>query len=96
MNIGTMTVATLLATAAVGGGLALAQGKPAEQPSASMKTQPTPQQIEGEVTGIDRATGMVTVRAGDGQTHQFRGNADTLQNLKVGDRLELTLRQPAP
>ena len=95
MNIGTMTVATLLATVAFGGGLALAQGKPAEQPAASVKTQTTPGQIEGEVTGIDRQTGMVTVRAADGQTHQFRGNADTLRDLKVGDRLELTLRQPA-
>jgi hypothetical protein len=95
MKQATVTLAALLATAALGDGVAFAQGKPAEQPAASVKTQTTPGQIEGEVTGIDRQTGMVTVRAADGQTHQFRGNADTLRDLKVGDRLELTLRQPA-
>jgi hypothetical protein len=88
----TVTLAALLATAAFGDGVALAQGKPAEQPAASLKTQAAPERIDGEVTGLDRESGMVNVRASDGRTHQFRGTQDTLKDLKVGDRVELTLR----
>ena len=102
-----MTATALLATAALGGGLALAQETPgqgaagsqgsagSQAPAATVNTETAPPQIEGEVVGIDRTNGMVTVRGRDGQTHEFRGNDSTLKDLKVGDRLELTLRQPA-
>lgn len=89
-------VTGVVATAVLGSGLALAAGKPAEQPAASVgTTSPAPKKIEGRVVSIDARSGMVTLRAADGQTHQFRGNEETLKDLKVGDRLELTLRQPA-
>ncbi len=96
MKTWTAIVAIGLATAVLGNGLALAAGKPAEQPAASVGTKSAaPQKIEGQVVSIDKKNGMVTLRAADGQTHQFQGNDETLKDLKVGDRLELTLRQPA-
>jgi hypothetical protein len=36
---------------------------------------------------------MVTLQANDGRVHEFRGNDETLKDLKVGDNLELSLRQ---
>lgn len=83
--------ATLVASLGIAG-TALAQIK-TDQPAASPGA--APQKIEGRVVGIDRATGMVTLQSSDGRTHQFRGNDETLRDLKVGDRLELSLRQPA-
>jgi hypothetical protein len=68
------------------------------QPSASVGSQPkppAPEKIEGTVTAIDAASGTVTVQASDGQTHQFRGNKETVGDLKVGDRIDMNLRQRA-
>jgi ribosomal protein S1 len=65
---------------------------PTDNPAAAVPH--TPSKIEGRVTKIDRNSGMVTLQASDGQIHEFRGNDETLKDLKVGDRLELTLRQP--
>jgi hypothetical protein len=64
------------------------------QPSASVggAATPAPPQIAGQVTAIDQANGMVTIQGTDGQAHQFRANADTLKDLKVGDQLEAKLR----
>jgi hypothetical protein len=82
-------------------GLALAQQKPkaaadCPQPSASVGGQarpPAPEKIEGTVNKIDAGTGAITVRASDGTMHEFRGNQDTLKDLKVGDQISMSLRQ---
>ena len=60
------------------------------------KAQRTPPRIEGEVTSVDPNSGMITVRANDGTTHQFKGSRETLSEYKVGDKLEANLRQHAP
>jgi hypothetical protein len=39
------------------------------------------------------AQGRPTVRAPDGTTQEFQASKETLQDLKVGDRIEATLRQ---
>jgi len=80
----------------------LAQPKPADcppPPAASPGTQPgshpraaAPEKIEGTVTDIDGKTNMVTLRSESGQQMQFRGNPETIKDLKVGDRLELNKR----
>src|SRR5262245_15019101 len=79
------------------GGVALAQTKPTDKPTdhPAAAVPSSPAKIEGHVTKIDRKSGMVTLQGSDGQAHEFRGNDETLKDLKVGDRLELTLRQPA-
>ncbi|MGH7312829.1 MAG: hypothetical protein ACREJV_06635 [Candidatus Rokuibacteriota bacterium] len=90
-KISAVIAAALVASLGLGG-VAMAQGKPTDQPAASPSA--TPPKIEGRVTKIDRNSGMVTLQGPDGQTHEFRGNDETLKDLKVGDSLELTLRQP--
>jgi hypothetical protein len=53
----------------------------------------TPQTIEGQVVKIDRSRGRVTIRATNGTMHEFQASADTLKDLKEGDRLEAKLRR---
>lgn len=74
-----------------------AQDKPQCQPSASAgagtaKATKAPQKIEGQVTNVDKKNGMLTVKGPDGNTHEFKGSAETLRDYKKGDRIELTLR----
>jgi hypothetical protein len=76
---------------------AFAQTKPQCQPSASPgagggKVSKAPQKIEGEVTKVDQKNGMLTVKAPDGSTHEFKGSTETLRDYKKGDKIELTLR----
>jgi hypothetical protein len=59
---------------------------PAGQPRA-------PQMVEGQVVKIDRTQGRVTIRAGDGTTHEFQASPDTLKDMKEGDRIQAKLRQ---
>jgi len=61
------------------------------QAPAQMKTE----KIEGTVTSIDARNGMVTLRGDDGQTHSFKGDAATLNDLKVGDKVTLNKRAEA-
>jgi VCBS repeat-containing protein len=44
------------------------------------------------VVKVDQAAGRVTIKEADGKTYELHANKDTLQTLKVGDRLEATLR----
>jgi hypothetical protein len=71
-------------------GTALGQGRPACDQQAKMKT---PERVEGEVTKVDVAQGRVTVRQSDGTIHEFRASTETLQDLKVGGRVEAKLRE---
>jgi len=49
--------------------------------------------VVGQVVKIDRAKGIVTLRAADGTVHEFQAGAETLQDLKEGDRIEARRRQ---
>lgn len=71
-------------------GTALGQGRPACDQQGKMKT---PERVEGEVTKIDVAQGRVTVRQSDGKVHEFQASTETLQDLKVGGRVEAKLRE---
>ena len=53
----------------------------------------TPRSVEGRVVKIDQKQGRVTIQATDGSTHEFQASQETLQDLKVGDRIEARLRQ---
>ena len=59
--------------------------------SASPATS-APSRIEGEVVAVNPDAGSITVRMSDGTTQEFRGNAETLKDYKVGDRIEGKLR----
>ena len=52
-----------------------------------------PAKVEGQVVSVDPTAGKVTLRATDGQTHEFQATKDMLQTMKPGDRLEATLRE---
>ena len=71
------------------------QTRPKECPPQSAsagRTQKPPEKIEGQVTQVDPKSGTLTVRRPDGGTQQFRGSKETVQEYKVGDTIELTLR----
>ena len=71
-------------------GSALAQGKPNCDAQGRMKT---PEKVEGQVLKVDTAQGKVTVREPDGTVHEFQASAETLKDLKVGDKIEARLRE---
>ena len=43
--------------------------------------------IEGQVVKVDLAQGKVTVRGANGTTHEFQASKETLQDMKVGDKI---------
>ena len=71
-------------------GTALGQNKPACSPQGTVKT---PEKVGGQVVKVDPGQGKVTVREADGTVHEFQASAETLQDLKVGDRIEAKLRE---
>ena len=71
-------------------GTALGQAQPACDQQGKMKT---PERVAGEVTKVDMPQGRVTVRASDGTLHEFQASKETLQTVKVGERLEAQLRE---
>jgi hypothetical protein len=94
-----IVVATLVAALASWSTVTVAQTKSTDcpQPSASpgaAGAAKAPARIEGQVTNIDRKSNMVTMRLSDGSTQQFRGNDETIADLKVGDRIEAKKRTP--
>lgn len=81
----------LLAGLMVSGGatLAHAQAKPADCPKPGAA-----EKVQGQVLKIDQAQGMLTVRAPDGTTQEFHASKETLQDMKVGDKVSAKLRVP--
>jgi NADPH-dependent 2,4-dienoyl-CoA reductase/sulfur reductase-like enzyme len=53
----------------------------------------TPDTVGGQVTEIDPARNRVTMRDGDGTVREFEASKETLEDLKVGDRIEAKRRQ---
>jgi hypothetical protein len=105
----TLTVGTaLVAAALLAAAPALAQAPKAQDPKANCQPSASPrggvdgprmkapEKIEGQVTAVDPATGVISVRGKDGSTHEFKGNAETLKEYKAGDTIELTLRAEPP
>lgn len=71
-----------------------AGGAPAQSgpPCDSQGNVTTPPKVEGQVVKIDTVQSTVTVQGPDGKTFQFHASKETLQDLKVGDRIEAKLR----
>ena len=83
MTAKSIAAATLVGVAALSG-LALAQTKP----------DCTPHKVEARIVKIDMDAGKMTLQEADGKTLEFQASKDTLQDKKVGDRLEITKRLP--
>jgi Cu/Ag efflux protein CusF len=88
MRIHLALVAALLA-GVFWSGLAVGQTKPACDPQVK---QSTPEKVEGQVVSVDHTANKVTIREADGKNYEFHADKATLQNLKIGDRLEAKLR----
>ena len=52
----------------------------------------TPDTVGGQVTKIDSSRNRVTMRDSDGTVREFEASKETLQGLKVGDRIEAKRR----
>lgn len=73
--------------------IALGQGVVAA-PRAATAVEQSSEVVAGVVTEIDHERSLVTVRGSDGVIHEFEASAETLKDLKVGDRIEAK-RRPA-
>lgn len=71
-------------------GTALGQARPACDQQGKVKT---PERVGGEVTKVDMVHERVTVRDANGTVHEFRASKETLQDVKVGGRIEAQLRE---
>jgi Cu/Ag efflux protein CusF len=85
MNTWTQRGGALIVPLLLWGGTALAQ---TTTPPAT-----TPEMVSGQVVKIDRSQGKVTIREGNGKMHEFQASAETLKDLKEGDRIEARLRR---
>jgi hypothetical protein len=57
-----------------------------------------PEKVEGEIIKIEdrgKDQGKLVLKGADGKTYEFNASKETLQDKKVGDRLEVTKRMPA-
>ena len=87
MTIRNRTAAGMLAGALLvsGAGYVQAQNKPDCPKGAADR-------VEGQVVRVDTAQGKVTVRGADGTIHEFQASQETLQDMKVGDKIAAKLR----
>ena len=83
---------TRLRFAAVALAFALGPGIGAAPRTTTAEEEQAPEVIEGEVTKIDLERSRATVRSSDGEAHEFEAAAETLKDLKVGDRIEMKRR----
>ena len=82
--------AALTITLTLWSGSASGQAKSACDPQGRVMT---PQKVVGQVVGVDTAQGKLSVRETDGKVHEFQASKETLQDFKVGDRIEANLRE---
>lgn len=80
-------LAAVALTVALGQGMVVA-------PRAATAAEQASETVAGLVTKIDAERSRVTVRSSDGKFHEFEASAETLKDLKVGDRIEAK-RRPA-
>jgi hypothetical protein len=71
-------------------GIAFAQAKPACDAKGRVMT---PEKVEGVVVYIDHGQNRVSVREADNKVHEFQASKETLEDLKVGDRIEANLKE---
>lgn len=79
----------LLAGLSLGGNVALAEtsGKPGDCPKIGAV-----EKIDGTVTNIEAQQGVLTLLSSDGTVHKFQASQETLQDLKIGDKIQTKLR----
>ena len=84
--------ASFVAVSVLWGGIAVGQTPPDVCAAHEKAKASAPQKVEGRVMKVDAAAGKVTVQEADGKVHEFQASKETLQSMKVGDRIEANLR----
>ena len=74
-----------------------AVGAVSAQTTTPKQCQPAkaPQRVEGQVVEMNATQEKIKVRDTAGATHEFEASQETLRDLKIGDKIEATLR-PLP
>ena len=89
MTLAGVAVGALVMTAlTLGMGVAIGRSKPACDAVGRMMT---PEDAEGQVVKVEPGRSRFSVRESDGLIHEFQASAETLRDLKVGDRIEVKL-----
>lgn len=88
--IGAVAGALVMVALVLGTGVAMGRGKPACDALGKMMT---PEDAEGQVVKLESAQSRFSVREPDGLIHEFQASPGTLRDLKVGDRIEVKLRE---
>jgi hypothetical protein len=89
MTLGKAVTMGIILAVPLWAGFAAGQSKP----SCDQMKAGAPQKVEGKVARVDQAQGKVVVTEADGKTHEFQASKETLQDLKVGDKIEARLRE---
>lgn len=84
--------AIVIAGAMLWSGTAL--GQTSTKPGCDAMKAGAPQKVEGQVVSVD-PNGKVTVKTGDGKTHEFQASKESVRDFKVGDKIEAQLRGAA-
>jgi hypothetical protein len=87
-GVGAMAGAMVTVALVLGTGVAMGRGKPACDGLGKMRA---PEDAEGQVVRMEPAQSRFSVRESDGVVHEFQASAETLRDLKVGDRIEVKL-----
>jgi hypothetical protein len=74
-----------------------AAGTVSAQQATPKQCQPAkaPERVEGQIVEMNATQERIKVRDASGATHEFQASSETLRDLKIGDRIEATLR-PLP
>lgn len=85
-----------ISTAATVAAFVTASGAALAQAPANCPKPNAPAMVQGQVVSVDQSKGTMMVRTADGSTHEFQASKETLQDMKVGDRIEAKLRPASP
>ena len=84
--------AVAIAGAVLWAGTALGQ---AQKSGCDAMKAGAPQKVEGQVVNVDANSHKISVKTGDGKTHEFQASPEMVRDFKVGDRIEANLRDAA-
>jgi hypothetical protein len=87
-----MTMRIRIAAAVLAGGLLVSGAGHAQAQNKPDCPKGAAERVEGQVVKVDTAQGVVTVRETNGTTYEFQASRETLQDMKVGDKITAKLR----
>jgi hypothetical protein len=86
---------SLIAVAGIVLWTATALGQAAPKSGCEAVKAGAPQKVAGQVVSVDANQHKISVKTGDGKTHEFQASPEMIRDFKVGDRIEANLRNAA-